>query len=652
MLELADAGNSLPSSLRAVPLHCAAEGNPLNLCVIARTRPDPAAGAFVVLRDLADATVYLGCIADASGAVWDWIELWVQDPDKLHTSLDNLREHLTNQALDSRWTRLGEVFREADPANTLTTGGEAKHPAPAFLDVALTGPLNPFDGNTARSWRLCTDDARLRAAGLPAYSNSLFRYLHDPADARSKFIPVSKAGPENENTAAPSAAWTNHDHLLPFNPHAGLTLARAFAPITFEDYADILGGKPWRAEDGADAPFSPGEAYRTLEDPGLVQKSGSHLFLGTQGRAGRLLETFHLKIHLITEVLRQVRAFVQRQQLPFLNLAGDSFRVRLNASTTGLPFLWTAQLLLARPSQAFALPVENSDFRYFIPARSSASSIYLPEGAGQPIQSVGTVRLRRVLNEQGRTVIEGTLVFHDRLRVSENDLLWVHLLVQNERVDLYGHLYASEGLAHGEARFRTLGQKLPEKTAAALRASEGVSFARTVFDVVPLTSSPTDLYSLGVLAARTLFVNKDTTLAVALDELLSLSRQVGVAHDPQHELRWRVHDLFHKDKRWLKDLGPQNLLWDPIDPAEAAAVLPMEMWSETLGAVARLFPGMGPDSVCKDFGDAPSLALENVFDAPLADFERILRRSRSLVVIDWNYNREIHDVISGFLTGT
>jgi len=646
----AEPQTGVSSAFRVVPLHAPVEHNPLRFCVVARARPDPVAGNFVVLRDLADTSVYLGAIADASGRVWDWIELWVQNPDKLHSTLAHLREHLSNAVLDNRWARFCETFLDTDPENTLVTGWETTHPAPIFLDVSLAGSANARGNHAEVRWCLCKDDALLHAAGLPAYSTSLFRYLQDLGDQNSRLVPIVAGAPENERTAAAATAFKNSDQLLPFNLHCGLMAARSFAPLPFEDYADVLGGKGWAGVDNSEVPLMFNDAYRALEDPAKVQQGGAHLFLGAHGRAGRLLETFHLKLQLVTEVVGLVRRFVQRQQLPFLNLASDSFRVKLNSTGAGLPYFWASQAVLVKPSQAFALPVETSDFRYFIPARTNAASIYLPEGAGQTVQSTGTVRLRKVLPpENGLTVIEGTLVFQDRITVSQNDLLWIRLTVQNNRVDLYGHLYSSEGLAHGEARFRTVRQKLPEATVAALRAAEGVSFARTAFDVVPLMSSPTDLYSLGVLATRTLLVNEETTLAVAVDEMLSLARQLGAQHDATQEVKWRVRKIFEADSRWLAALGPHHLLWNGITPQDAAGILPIELWCEALGIVTRLFPGMGPDSICRDFGDAPSLALETVFDQALQDLERLLHRSRSLIVIDWKFNRDIHSVISSFL---
>jgi hypothetical protein len=82
-----------------------------------------------------------------------------------------------------------------------------------------------------------------------------------------------------------------------------------------------------------------------------------------------------------------------------------------------------------------------------------------------------------------------------------------------------------------------------------------------------------------------------------------------------------------------------------MDPAEAMDLVPAQLWWETLAAVVRMFPGVGPDSVCRDWGDARLGALHVVFDRAAADLEGLLRKTRSLIVIDWNYNREIHAVI-------
>jgi hypothetical protein len=60
----------------------------------------------------------------------------------------------------------------------------------------------------------------------------------------------------------------------------------------------------------------------------------------------------------------------------------------------------------------------------------------------------------------------------DKLNASKHDLLWIRLPLPTGRVDLYGHLYAMESLAQGEARFRTVPQKMSEAVVAALRQAE------------------------------------------------------------------------------------------------------------------------------------------------------------------------------------
>src|SRR5260370_12186048 len=85
----------------ALPIHRTDEA-PLCVCVLVRQTPDPVAGHFILLRDLHDALVYLGCVTDAAGRVREWIELWVQNVDGLEASLPAYRESFSNHFLDER----------------------------------------------------------------------------------------------------------------------------------------------------------------------------------------------------------------------------------------------------------------------------------------------------------------------------------------------------------------------------------------------------------------------------------------------------------------------------------------------------------------------------------------------------------------------
>jgi hypothetical protein len=103
------------------------------------------------------------------------------------------------------------------------------------------------------------------------------------------------------------------------------------------------------------------------------------------------------------------------------------------------------------------------------------------------------------------------------------------------------------------------------------------------------------------------------------------------------------------DPRFAKSLAPHRLVQEPMEPMAALELLPPELWYHTLAAIVRLFPGIGPDSHCKDYGDAPALAMEAVFNKPLEELEQLLIRSRSLIVIDWSANREVHSAIRDVL---
>jgi hypothetical protein len=631
---------SVPEGYRPVPISQSDKGAALRICVLARESADPVAGHLVRLRELHDGSVYLGCVVDAGSRVHEWIEIWVQNVDGLDAALPAVREAFGNHGLDTRWGQQAEILRKLHPNEFIETGLETAHPTPTFLDVANGEPVHPDNGSVA--WNLCRDDRALGSAGLPAYSTSPFRYLSDG----NTFVPVVKGSPESAATKSLTEAMPSVSKLVPFNTQGGLMMVLPFYPLPLADYCDLLAGKAWPGIEHGKRTIKFDGVYASLGDTQEFQQSNAHLFLGSHGRAGRFLEAFHLKLQLLLDVVRSVRTYVDEQQRPFLNLNVDSFRVRLHETGAGLPFLWTARSTLTQPGNSFALPVESSEFRYFMRASASGRSIYLPDVFTGAVQSYGSVRIRKVFPpDNDRVVVEGTLVMDEKLNVSQNDLLWIRLPMASGRVDLYGHMYTSEGLAQGEARFRTEPQRLPAAVITALQQAEGVSFPKAPFDVVPLLSSPCDLYSLAVIAVRMFFVNNENTLAVSLDEMLSLARQLGTEYSKDLPRGERVREVFERDSRYKASLAPNSLTHESISADEAFRLLPSEIWYELLGAIASLFPGVGPDSVSKDYGDVPALALETVFDRPIADLTNLVERSRSLIVIDWGYNREIHSAI-------
>src|SRR5690348_12113211 len=90
----------IPEGYAAIPIQESEMTSAVRLCVLTRQTPDPAAGHLILLRDLPDAMVYLGCLTDAKGRLREWVEIWVQNVDGLDASLPALRESFSNRSLD------------------------------------------------------------------------------------------------------------------------------------------------------------------------------------------------------------------------------------------------------------------------------------------------------------------------------------------------------------------------------------------------------------------------------------------------------------------------------------------------------------------------------------------------------------------------
>jgi hypothetical protein len=63
-----------------------------------------------------------------------------------------------------------------------------------------------------------------------------------------------------------------------------------------------------------------------------------------------------------------------------------------------------------------------------------------------------------------------------------------------------------------------------------------------------------------------------------------------------------------------------------------------------------MFPALGPEAECKDYGDAQQGGLHKIFERTIADLDKLILRTRSLVVTDWKSNQEISAVINKYLT--
>jgi hypothetical protein len=245
--------------------------------------------------------------------------------------------------------------------------------------------------------------------------------------------------------------------------------------------------------------------------------------------------------------------------------------------------------------------------------------------------------------------LEGTFASQERLDVAGRDLVWFRMSPGGGTLDVYARLEKAAALAAGEWRFRSVPLSPAPNVLAALKAEE--SFAGDVpFEHLPLLSTPSDLHSLGVLAVRTLLTNARTSLPVALDEALSLARQVSQDPAKSAPVGARIGRLLTQDKRWVDSLGPHRLTNEPVRDGLAFDMVPADVWCDVLALVVRLFSGIGPDSYAKDLGDAPPEGLHAVFARPQEELAGLLLRTRSLLLIDWAFNREVNAAIRSTLT--
>ena len=636
----------LQKGYRAVPISEIDKNSALRLCVIVREAADPVAGALVLVRDTLEASVYLGCLLDMGGYIHQWIEIWIQNINNLQSTPENYRQALSNHTLDERWKRRAASLARIDRSNKVEVGFEGTHPLPIYFDLSLAGPVTPTDATSSAPWELCVDDQLLEKHGLPPYSTSLARYLYIRPTSQPPFLPVTSESPESDATKEASRTL---GPLVPFNPDGGLMMARKFSPLSFETYSDVIGGQPWKGLEEGNKVFKLAGVYSTLQSAEVIQQGGGHLFLGKRGVAGRLIETFYLKLDLLLQAFRLVSEFVRDEQLPFLNLSADSFRVSLAETNRNLPYLWTARVALSTFGSGLALPIETSDARYFVAPGVETTSIYSPIASGSPIRAVGAVRIRKVLSQDdGSTVLEGTLATQERIGISRTDLIWMRLTLSLGRIDVYANL--EEGLAQGEQRFRTVPLQLPEHMGVAIRSTEGVRFPNVAFETLPMTSSPCDLYALAVLGVRTLLVNDQHTLPIALDEISSLAQAVAAEPSEPVEVAKRLREVCALDPRWRASLGPDRLL-NPqsLTSDESLKYLPGDLWWDSIALLIQCFPGLISNAFCADLGDAPPLALHSVFEAAIERLESLTLRTRSLLFVDWTYNAEIRSAIHSAL---
>ena len=626
----------VPSGVVAVPVFGHAEA--LAVCALAH-RPPGGPASLHVLRTTTDATVYAGCVADGSGGVREWLEIWVQTPPG-----DAASGHgdTNNALLDQRWRRMAEAFRAAAPDRALGGPWESSHPGPMVLDTESGRSVLLGEGEVEGPWALCTDESVLERAGVPGYAGTRARHLWRPAAGSSSPL-VCVAGGEGPGWRSIAGGGA-----AAFNPHCGLIRICRAAPVGFEAYVDWLTNGQFHRPPPGRAEVFGDETAR--EDP--VEFALAHgAFLSSVGGAGGLAaEVLYLKLRAILTAMEQVRAATARLGTPLLCLGPGSLGIEMPPPSSGLPYAWGAGVVLDCVSEAVELgSVEPGAPRRFTSAGTGRTSVYRPGGDAGPVTRSMTVRVRRVVEiEAGRVSVEGTVIPRESLRAGGSTLATIPLASQGRRYEVHAFLTVGETLSTGEYGFSSLPLYVDETELAELRLLQGVEVGDAAVVLSPSVSSPADMHALGVLALRTLVAQNGEALGTAVVRAMSLARELPEQGDDGPSLASRVEAMVESDARWAEVLGPGRLL-SPSQAGSAEAGIPSRLWWAVIGTVCRLFPGAGPESYCRDFGVGEGRPLESVYHAPLRDLAELVVQVRSLLVVDRRTCEEVGSVIDRHL---
>jgi hypothetical protein len=635
-----------PPGYVLAPVHALGEGTPLKICVLVQSESSPAPGLFVLLREVPGSRVYLGAVCDAETRIQEWVEIWVQSLETKDLAFTGYQEQFSNHAFDQRWHSECVLSKETLPAQVITTAMEQNNPSPILIKQP------PPQGNTSlamtevTNWRICKDDSVLASFGLPPYSTSLYRYLHEPEASGAKtFLATSSDAPVNAHVQSAERLNALPGVRTVFNPHAGLIRIMRFSPLELENFLHVLEGGAWNDSVPDTAGLFPESQYAKLCAWSASPKGLPFLLHSANHPADRLNEIFFLKLSTLHDMFKEVRTHVRAHQLPLLNLSPSSFRVSLPEVADRFPALWAAKCMLVKPGQAYPLKIRSTEQKYFIRLGRIEPSPYLPEGLGAHSFGIGSVRIRNVTTETDGTVLEGTLVAEDYLGLDPHDLLWFKLPLGEQRLEFFAHVYTSEAVGPREARFRTVPARLAELATGHFQRAAGTVFARSPYEIWPLLSSPCDMYSLGVMAVRILLANSQSNLPVVLDEVMGLARHLGKGEKNEDPLLSKLKSALERDQRLLDLVSPHRLTESGGSPQEARNKIQMDLWLEAIAFLLRLFPGAGSQSFCKDLGDVSPLALETVFDQPIEELERLLLRFRNVLLPSLSTNEEIASVI-------
>lgn len=611
----------------SIPAFPSQDASPLRVSVLVAS--GDGSGELVRIRSTPDAEVYLGAVEDSEGQRREWVEIWVQS----FVPLGGMAMDGGNAIADARWRRLVDCLARLDGARRIGGAWEREAPAPVFLDVVERRVVVP-DG-----WALCRDEHALHAAGLGGYASTHERYLRN-ADGTA-FLSVS-GGAHRDGVLTWAEVLGGTHELVALNPACGCMLVRRLATTSFEAYVAWL----TRARFAA-APTARSEALLADLDASVTDHLDGAGFVPTVGgESGRVAEVLYLKLRAIQSAVGAVRAGVEALDRPLFSLSSSSFGIEFAQRSEGFAFAWTARAVLDDVGSAVEIESSGTGHPRQFVARDAGVSVYRPAGQSTEVAARGRVRVRRAARDRsGGMVLEGALWSDEPLRSAPGTVAAFRVTSGGESVGVHALATREGSLAQGEIGFVSFPIMVDAEGAARLQKLEGVELPETPIRLVSAMSTPADLYSLGVVAIRTLVAGDGTGLGDAVDALLTLARELAASHDGSRSMGERIGEIVKGNRRLTDVLGPQRLVEDDLSFEDATIAIPELLWWEVLGGIVALLPGIGPDSHCESLGLGAEARLASVFEEPLETFGELVRRARALLCADWRTCEEIGTVL-------
>lgn len=592
-----------------------------------------------LLEARADSVIYLGAVRDAMGEPREWVEIWIQETAGLEGRLASEAREATGPVIDARWRRMADGYAAAGRESVIRGPWETVHGHPLLLKEDGTGVADEGD-----EWELCQDDGLLERNRLAGFSGSGHRYL---VSGDGRFVPLTEGAPRSPATVEFDVAFPG---MQAVNREAGLMMVRRLAGLKYESFVDFLGGKDFGQSVGELLRVPPVGVYGRFLEKNARGQAWVGFIHGRANVSERLAEILFLKLSVLRGAFEVVSASVAAQKMPFLGLSADSFGVSLAEPAAALPFLWNQRVSLCAVPSVVGLPMDGE--QVLVPCADISRSVYRAERLVEARGGSGRVRIRKITppDDSGFSIIEGTLQTDEALEVSRKDLLEVDLRFQRgRRFKIYGNFVGQKG-SPGEYRFLSRPLVLPAEMLGEVEEGGVQGSEKVEFRVIPGLGSTSDLYSMGVLAVRTIF-NSETSLGETLDDLLSLMRAYGHTFEAS---QWETGtgnllSFIHSDKGrpWKDKLGPQRVATG-VSAEDATQSIPGPLWWLVVEFAGRLFPGEMPGSFAKDFDDFDARAPEQVFVDPVASLDGLLETGRSLLFGNPLVSREILSVIQGY----